>query len=53
MTTKRYALRTYGCQMNVHDSEKLAGLLADSGLEPVSAESYADVLVIKTCSFRD
>jgi tRNA-2-methylthio-N6-dimethylallyladenosine synthase len=53
VTTKRYALRTYGCQMNVHDSEKLAGLLADSGLEPVAAEAEADVLVINTCSIRD
>ena len=53
MTTKRYALRTYGCQMNVHDSEKLATLLAESGLEPVAAEADADVLVINTCSIRD
>ena len=50
---KRFALRTYGCQMNVHDSEKVATLLAESGLEPVPSEADADVLVINTCSIRD
>ena len=53
MDDKRFALRTYGCQMNVHDSEKVATLLEDAGLSPADAESDADVLVINTCSIRD
>ena len=53
MQEKRFALRTYGCQMNVHDSEKLAGALRDAGLSPAGTESEADVLVINTCSIRD
>jgi tRNA-2-methylthio-N6-dimethylallyladenosine synthase len=50
---KRFAIRTYGCQMNVHDSEKVATLLEDAGLEAGAGESEADVLVINTCSIRD
>jgi tRNA-2-methylthio-N6-dimethylallyladenosine synthase len=50
---KRFAIRTYGCQMNVHDSEKVATLLEDAGLEASPGESEADVLVINTCSIRD
>ncbi len=53
MDPKRFALRTYGCQMNVHDSEKVATLLEDSGLAAADGESDADVLVINTCSIRD
>jgi tRNA-2-methylthio-N6-dimethylallyladenosine synthase len=51
--SKRFAIRTYGCQMNVHDSEKVEALLAGVGLEPTPEESDADVLVINTCSIRD
>ncbi len=50
---RRFSLRTYGCQMNVHDSEKLATLLEDAGLAAASSEGTADVLVINTCSIRD
>ena len=50
---KRFAIRTYGCQMNVHDSEKVATLLEDSGLSAAETEADADVLVINTCSIRD
>ena len=53
MDPKRFALRTYGCQMNVHDSEKVATLLEDAGLEASPGEAEADVLVINTCSIRD
>ncbi|MFK7897243.1 MAG: tRNA (N6-isopentenyl adenosine(37)-C2)-methylthiotransferase MiaB [Myxococcota bacterium] len=53
MTQKRFAIRTYGCQMNVHDSEKVSTLLSETGLEPAAAEGDADVLVINTCSIRD
>ncbi|MCR9093656.1 MAG: tRNA (N6-isopentenyl adenosine(37)-C2)-methylthiotransferase MiaB [bacterium] len=53
MDSKRFAIRTYGCQMNVHDSEKVATLLEDSGLATAEGEGDADVLVINTCSIRD
>ena len=53
MDPKRFAIRTYGCQMNVHDSEKVATLLEDAGLEASPTEAEADLLVINTCSIRD
>ncbi len=53
MQEKRYAIRTYGCQMNVHDSEKVATLLEEAGLSAAVGEGEADVLVINTCSIRD
>ncbi len=53
LQSKRFAIRTYGCQMNVHDSEKVATLLENSGLVAAPNESEADVLVINTCSIRD
>jgi len=49
----RFAIRTYGCQMNVHDSEKVTTLLEDAGLRAAEDESDADLLVINTCSIRD
>jgi len=49
----RFAIRTYGCQMNVHDSEKVTTLLEDAGLQAAEEESDADLLVINTCSIRD
>ena len=53
LKSKRFAIRTYGCQMNVHDSEKVATLLEDSGLVAAPGEAEADVLVINTCSIRE
>jgi tRNA-2-methylthio-N6-dimethylallyladenosine synthase len=53
LKNKRFAIRTYGCQMNVHDSEKVSTLLEDSGLTLAPSEAEADVLVINTCSIRD
>jgi tRNA-2-methylthio-N6-dimethylallyladenosine synthase len=49
----RFFIRTYGCQMNVHDSEKLASLLLHAGHGAGRDEDEADVLVINTCSIRD
>jgi len=49
----RYALRTYGCQMNVHDSEKVANLLHHHGFAAAGGEDEADVLLINTCSIRE
>jgi tRNA-2-methylthio-N6-dimethylallyladenosine synthase len=50
---RKYLVETYGCQMNVHDSERIAGLLERDGLEPAATEADADVVVINTCSVRD
>lgn len=50
---RRFAIRTYGCQMNVHDSEKLTNLLLHEGYVPVVDEDQADLLVINTCSIRE
>jgi len=52
-TLPRYAIRTYGCQMNLHDSEKIANLLLHGGYEPGESEQEADLLVINTCSIRE
>ena len=50
---KRYLIETFGCQMNVHDSERMAGLLEQAGYEPTTDDCDADVLVINTCSVRE
>jgi tRNA-2-methylthio-N6-dimethylallyladenosine synthase len=50
---RKYFLETYGCQMNYHDSERLAGLLESDGYERTDTESQADVIVINTCSVRE
>ena len=49
---RTYEVRTLGCQMNVHDSERMAGLLEAAGLRPV-AEGAPDVIVINTCAVRE
>ena len=50
---KKYLIETFGCQMNVHDSERMAGLLDRAGYEPAHDELDADVIVINTCSVRE
>jgi len=50
---KRYLIETFGCQMNVHDSERMAGLLDQAGYESTTEERDADVIVINTCSVRE
>ena len=50
---KRYLIETFGCQMNVHDSERMAGLLEQAGYEPTTCDADADVIVINTCSVRE
>ena len=50
---RTYQVRTYGCQMNVHDSERLAGLLEDAGYVPAPEGSQADVVVFNTCAVRE
>src|ERR1700737_2460360 len=49
----KYFIETYGCQMNVHDSERMAGLLEQAGYEPTPDAAEADVVVINTCSVRE
>src|SRR6188768_2597949 len=51
--TRTYEVRTYGCQMNVHDSERLSGLLEDAGYVAAAAGDQADVVVFNTCAVRE
>lgn len=53
MDAKTFYIKTYGCQMNVYDSEAIEGLLADHGFAPAFSESEADVILLNTCSVRD
>ena len=50
---RKYLIETFGCQMNVHDSERMAGLLEQAGFEPAEDAVDADVVVINTCSVRE
>jgi tRNA-2-methylthio-N6-dimethylallyladenosine synthase len=49
----RYLIRTYGCQMNEHDSERIAGLLEADGMVPAESADDADVIVLNTCCVRE
>ena len=51
-TARSYEVRTFGCQMNVHDSERLSGLLESAGYVPVT-EGDADIVVFNTCAVRE
>ena len=52
--TRSYAIRTYGCQMNAHDSERLAGMLESAGYRPALEDGeQADVIVFNTCAVRE
>jgi tRNA-2-methylthio-N6-dimethylallyladenosine synthase len=50
---KKYFIETFGCQMNVNDSEKVAGLLQAEGFEPAEAAREADVVFVNTCAVRE
>jgi tRNA-2-methylthio-N6-dimethylallyladenosine synthase len=50
---RTYEVRTYGCQMNVHDSERLTGLLEDAGYAAAPEGEQADVVVFNTCAVRE
>ena len=50
---RRYLIETFGCQMNFHDSERMAGLLEAAGYEPASEPADADVIVLNTCTVRE
>lgn len=49
----KFTLRTYGCQMNEHDSETIAGILMQLGYEPTDDEDEADVVLFNTCAVRE
>jgi tRNA-2-methylthio-N6-dimethylallyladenosine synthase len=51
--TRTYEVRTFGCQMNVHDSERMAGLLEAAGYRPVPADADPDLVVFNTCAVRE
>jgi tRNA-2-methylthio-N6-dimethylallyladenosine synthase len=48
-----FEIRTYGCQMNMHDSERLAGLLEEAGYRRAAAGATPDVVVFNTCAVRE
>ena len=50
---RTYAIRTFGCQMNEHDSERIAGLLEGDGYQRASVLEDADVMVLNTCCIRE
>ena len=51
--TEKYHIVTYGCQMNVHESEKIAGILHRMGYEETSTSEDADIIVFNTCCIRE
>lgn len=53
MSERSYFVETWGCQMNVLDSQHLAGILEARGLRPAEAPDQADVVLLNTCSVRD
>lgn len=50
---QRYFIRTFGCQMNEHDSERIAGLFEIDGMSPTDGFETADVVYINTCTIRE
>ena len=52
-TGRTYQVRTYGCQMNVHDSERVSGLLEQAGYAAPASGEQADVVVFNTCAVRE
>jgi len=49
---KKFFIKTYGCQMNVHDSEYMAALLKGMGYIPTSSKEEADIILLNTCTVR-
>ena len=52
-TKKSLFIKTYGCQMNVYDSDRMAELLAPSGYETVATADGADMIILNTCHIRE
>jgi tRNA-2-methylthio-N6-dimethylallyladenosine synthase len=53
MSSRRYHLTTFGCQMNVHDSERMQGMLESLGYEEAASRDSADLILFNTCSIRE
>ncbi|MBP2331027.1 tRNA-2-methylthio-N6-dimethylallyladenosine synthase [Kibdelosporangium banguiense] len=51
--TRSYQIRTFGCQMNVHDSERLAGMLEEAGYTAAAGDETPDLMVLNTCAVRE
>ncbi len=49
---RRFHIRTFGCQMNENDSERIAGILAAAGAVPAAGEEDADIVILNTCAVR-
>ena len=49
----KYFIVTYGCQMNVHESEKIAGILENLGYSEAEKREDADIIVFNTCAIRE
>lgn len=52
LRNRKYFIRTFGCQMNESDSERIAGVLASLGADPASSEEDGDVIIVNTCAVR-
>ena len=50
---KKYFIKTFGCQMNEHDSERISGMFELDGMSKAISEEYADVLFVNTCTIRE
>ena len=50
---KTYYVKTYGCQMNEHDSENIAGIMEDMSYTRVDSMDIADVIIVNTCAIRE
>jgi tRNA-2-methylthio-N6-dimethylallyladenosine synthase len=48
----KYFIKTYGCQMNMHDSEKIAGIFSECSIQPSENVKNADVIILNTCNIR-
>ena len=53
MTAKKIYMRSFGCQMNEYDSEKIVDLMVDNGYERTDKVEEADLVVLNTCSIRE
>ena len=52
MSARKFYIHTFGCQMNVHDSEQMAQILSDAGYVKTDEVDGADVIIVNTCSVR-
>ena len=51
--SQKFYIKTFGCQMNVADTERMASLLADQGLSEAESPASADVIIINGCTVRE